>query len=816
MPDREAAELNGRKALCESLAVACSLAAEREDVPMIRNVVRSVVGRNAEVISAAARKADGELLVTAGDHARHWKSRAGAVSTPTDMHVPIALGKTPWGSIEVRFRPLSRFPWLALIGGPLLPLAGFVGSVGAFTYYLFLRAAFRPTRRGQGGLVPGRVRDTLNTVMEGVLVLDTDQRIALANDAFARTVGVPAESLRGRRASELCRVGTRQGPVSEALPWTRAIADGVPQRGSILRINAGREASRGVKVSVNSTSIFGDDGVCRGALATFDDLTPVEDRNAKLRGLLKRLKLAQARTRRQKIQLRKARDDAEAASRAKSEFLANVSHEIRTPMNAILGMTEAALDASPSPEQRECLDIVKESADSLLSVINDILDLGKIESGKFELDPAPFQLREVVNGVLKTLTFRARQKGLQLSCEIDSNIPDRLVGDDTRLRQILINLVGNAVKFTETGGVVIAVKIDRQNSPDLSLHFTVSDTGIGIPDEKLRSIFDPFTQADSSITRRYGGTGLGLTICARLVGMMSGRIWVESEPRHGSDFHFTAQFERDQSLPVHNIRTSALSLEPTSGRLRVLLVDDNIFNQKVGAGKLAKMGHHVTVVSGGTAALAAAENVHFDLIFMDLHMKDMDGLEATQRFRLREANTGHRTPIIAMTARAMKEDRDLCLASGMDGFLSKPVRDADLLKAIRAAVPNPPIEFPKPVAITRALPEHHPERWLAKVDGDTQLLDELVTAFQTDCPPLMTEIEDAIRQGRPDDLRRPAHTLKSMLLFFETSAADAAARLELMGRESDLTAASETFRSLSTDVDRFLRALVTFRRPRPS
>src|SRR4051794_21510791 len=300
LPDREAAELDGRKMLCESLAIASSLAAERDDVAMIDSVIRSVVGRNAEILSAAARRADGSLLVAVGDHRRHWGRGVGKVSTPTHMHVPIALGDKPWGSIEVAFRPLNRFPVLSLLGGSHVPLALFMGSAGTVAFRLYLRAVLRSPGVAQASPVPGRVRDTLNTVMEGVLLLDRDERIALANDAFARTVGIPADTLKGRRASELCCTQAAPRPGPDSLPWARAIADGVPQRGAILRLRSSSDLAR--KVSVNSTSILGDDGVCRGALATFDDLTSVEDKNAQLRRLLRRLKRAQARTRRQQVQ----------------------------------------------------------------------------------------------------------------------------------------------------------------------------------------------------------------------------------------------------------------------------------------------------------------------------------------------------------------------------------------------------------------------------------------------------------------------------------------------------------------------------------
>jgi signal transduction histidine kinase/CheY-like chemotaxis protein len=505
-------------------------------------------------------------------------------------------------------------------------------------------------------------------------------------------------------------------------------------------------------------------------------------------------------TRRYLRDMRKALIAAEAASHAKGTFLANMSHEIRTPMNGIIGMTELCLRTSLDAKQQQYLNAVKVSADNLLTIINDILDFSKIEEGKIELSRTPFILRLTVEQAMQSVAMQAAEKMVELIYRPSPDIPEALRGDPGRLRQILINLVGNAVKFTDSGRVLVSVSVVEFSENICLLSFSVEDEGIGISAEKLDKIFIPFEQGDLSTTKAYGGTGLGLTITKNFVELMGGSISVKSELGKGSTFTFTIPFEivtTPESLA--DLESSEyMSVSDTdsqdNGKLDILVAEDVSINQLLIETILSRHGHTVTLVDNGEQAVQAwqSKNSSFDIIFMDVQMPVMDGLQATCRIRELENERGGHIPVIAMTAYAMKEDMDRCREAGMDDYISKPFHYEDLLTVIKNVIRNgsDPVAMTVPasqarqVAGEKTVPVFAKEELIQRLGGKEESLPRFLALFEKNCIGYLDALRQAVQSGNCEQVRIQAHMIKGVAANISAhKMKETASLLEDMARE---------------------------------
>ena len=667
VPENEQRDMNSRSEYCQAFAVSGSLMVQTKQEDALQTMIDQAVKRKSGLKSVGIRSTKGRLLFTTAEHEANWADQPELGGGGTHVDVPLYDRTQEWGHAEFVFKAI---PWEkeSFLNAIFTPWGRLVAFMGASTFILFLiYLGNMLTQLNPSKTVPSRVRSALDNLTEGLLVLDTKSRIVLANQAFGGVVQEDIQSLVSLKPHEHFKWLDEKREPLEEFPWLEAaeLGEQVVDKIMVLRLpieNAeeGSEPFEEKIFKVNCAPVVAESGKGNGILASFENVTELE----------------------RSIQA------AECANQAKSDFLANMSHEIRTPMNAILGFTDWLRRglANDKDEELEYLATIHQSGNHLMELINDILDLSKIEAGKLEIERRQYSPYKIITDVATVLRVRSEGKGVELNLEFE-DLPELIETDDVRLRQVITNLVGNAIKFTSEGEVRIKAAMIESEEAKPQLEIQISDSGIGMTPAQLEKIFNPFVQADSSVTRKFGGTGLGLAISKRIVDALGGEIGVTSVEGQGSVFTFAIDCgdvsevprvsfdEFKKSLKENRKKKSSNIVLPPSN---IMVVDDGKPNRRLIKLILEKAGCQVTEAENGQIAVDKASETTFDVILMDMQMPVLDGYLATARLR----ELGYTSPILALTANAMTGDQEKCYNAGCDGFLSKPVNIDQLIATI--------------------------------------------------------------------------------------------------------------------------------------
>lgn len=746
LPDRAALERKNRLTTAELLSASSMSSLASGNVEAIRQLLDFSLLRNPNLLSVRISQADGTTVIESGQRQDKWQTLDADQSIDTQIVVPLFSANERWGQAEILFRPLHGEGIFSYLFDDRLLSVATLSLLCSIGFYFYLGRMLRHLDPSKA--VPDRVKGALDTLTESLLLVDSNGQIVLANKSFSDLVGQSTEKLLGSPANRFTwNNRQREAIANEELPWSQVLRD----RKAMLNVPISIVDSTGRARSflANSAPIMGDQESVNGVLVSLDDVTELEEKE---------------------VALLAATAHAEQANKAKSDFLANMSHEIRTPMNAVLGFTELMRrgQAQTAADTEKYLETIHRNGKHLLGLINDILDLSKVEAGEFEVESIAHPPHQVIHDVIDILGVRAKEKGIGLRFQALSDVPETIPTDPARLRQILTNLIGNAIKFTTEGEVVISERYENTASGP-QLFIGVKDSGIGIPADKLATIFDPFTQAESSTTRRFGGTGLGLTISRKFAHAMGGEIQVSSDFGDGSEFMICLPVTVDQLARHATTMITAQSAmqhvqADSSGTIktwhfergRVLVVDDTPENRQLVNVVLTDAGIEVVEAEDGQQAVDAILGSHFDVVLMDMQMPVMDGYQATRTLR----DQGVKTTIIAFTAHALTGFDAEIEAAGCDGYLTKPIDIDVLLTRLAKEIGAEQVEVVVSPSVQVSSDQATQTEPLLSRLASQPRLHKIIDSFVAHLPVRIAQMQTELLEERLDDLAASGHWLK--------------------------------------------------------